>query len=99
VHRIDIYFGEERGWCRDCRGKEEVLSLSELTQMACSNVPSNIGFHVGPPESKGDKCLCSADHLVADIVVSRTNDLDSSVGGCNNLVRTMLIFAPEFSRI
>jgi hypothetical protein len=99
VHHVDVDFGEERGWGRDGWGNEEISSLSKLADMACLNIPCDVGFHIRPPESKCDECFGSEDHLVADIAVCCSKDVDSSVWGCNDLVCTMRILPPEFSRI
>jgi hypothetical protein len=97
VHCVDVYFCEEGCWGCDGRGNEEILSLLKLAIMACSNKPSNVGFHIGPPEAKGNERFRSEYHLVANIVVGCVNDFKTGCWCWDDLVGSMRILLPKFS--
>jgi hypothetical protein len=89
VHHVDVDFHEEGGWGCDGRRNEEISSLLKLAIMACSNKPCNVGFYIGPPESKSDKPFHSEDHFVADIIVGCANDFKTGFWCWDNLVGSM----------
>ena len=93
MHGIDVDFSEKGSWSGDSRWNEEISSLSKLAKVACSNEPSDIGFHAGPPKSKGDDRFRSENHLVPDIVVGCSNNVETTFGDGYDLVSSMRIFS------
>ena len=67
--------------------------------MAGANKPCNIGFHVRPPEAKGDVRFCGEDHFVTDIIMGSTHDVETMFRGYDDLVGTMRIFLPWLARV
>ena len=68
--------------------------MSKLAKVACSNESSNIGLHVGPPKSEGDDGFHGKNHLVPDIIVGCSNNVETMFRECYDLVSSMRIFLP-----
>ena len=94
MHSIDVDFPENGSWSGGCRWNEEISGLSKLAEVACSNKPSDVGFHVGPPKSKGDDRFRGKNHLVPNIVVGCSNNVEMTFGDCYDLVSSMQILSP-----
>jgi hypothetical protein len=55
VHRVNVDFGKERSWSGDGWRNEEISHLSNLAEVAGTDEPCYVGFHVQPPELEGDE--------------------------------------------
>ena len=94
VHGVDVDFAKERCGSGDCWGNEEIVGLAKLADVAGTNKPCNVGFHVRLPEVKGNVQFHGEGHFVTDIIVSCMHDVETTFGGYNDLVGTMQIFLP-----
>ncbi|PIL32226.1 hypothetical protein GSI_05471 [Ganoderma sinense ZZ0214-1] len=78
VHGVGVDTNEDGGgrlW--DGGWKEDLAELSRLTEVACADVPDDVGLHVRPPEAEREERVRGVGTLVCDIVVGLLEDVEA----------------------
>ena len=69
VHRVDMGFLEEWGWHGDDGRYDNLVDRSDLTLMACLEIPSEIVVERRPPEVVGDSTSSGIESAMTKLVM------------------------------
>ena len=94
MHGANVGFMEKWSWCGDDGRYDDLIDRSDLTLVACLEIPGEIFVEGGPPEAVGDGMSSGIESVMTKLVMRFTKDVNTICAEQDLLMSSALVSSP-----